>query len=195
MLSPSSEHGRTLFVGRALAGTFFLAAALLVWTQQEEYSEHRLVGKNNFNPDKESTSTIVQTYSCKIDQLEMNLAQAPDLIIAGAAKCGTTTMAHWLLDHPNVLPTKKWECHFFNTGIHPHEAEKLLNSNHHNNDNQSKREDLICELRKRYLHQWPDLSQASGSSHRQSSDNSLLLSKERVFTFDKVSSCLTKSPL
>lgn len=201
--SPSRHNGRSAIFGRLLAGCCFLAAALLVWTQQNEYenNEHRIGGPNSWRTQqndhgKEAQRTHlfhkrqkpgVQPFVCKIGQLELKLPQAPDIIIAGAAKSGTTTLANWLLEHPKVLPTKKLECHFLTAGIHPHEVDILLNSE----NNQTSREDLVCELRKRYLHQWPDLSQAINDGFDKS------LSTERFFTFDKVrqKSCLYWKPV
>jgi hypothetical protein len=58
--------------------------------------------------------------------LELKLTQAPDLIVAGAAKWGTTTLSRWLLDHPSVIPAKRLENHFLTTGIHPHEVLLVL---------------------------------------------------------------------
>ena len=182
----SNQNGKTIIFGRLLAGCCFLLAALLAWTQQGEYRDrgsHRLRDSKNgpalawFAHGRDIPAETTQPFSCKIDQLEMNLPQAPDLIIAGAAKCGTTTLAHWLLNHPSVLPTKKLECHFFNAGIHQHEVDRLLEVEL-DSYNQTKKEDLICELRMRYLHQWPDLSQTNNQQLQKSTG--------RLFTFDKV---------
>ena len=37
----------------------------------------------------------------------------PNVIIAGAAKCGTTSLFHWLSDHPEVCASKEKELCFF----------------------------------------------------------------------------------
>lgn len=57
----------------------------------------------------------------------------PDFLVIGAAKCGTTSLHGWLVDHPLVAPTKK-EIHFFNMNYYrgedwyrcyfPHERER-----------------------------------------------------------------------
>lgn len=42
----------------------------------------------------------------------------PNFFIIGAPKCGTTTLFHWLRQHPNVSMPQTTEPHFFNTD-HP----------------------------------------------------------------------------
>ncbi|MEH7381665.1 sulfotransferase domain-containing protein [Bacillus sp. JJ1533] len=37
----------------------------------------------------------------------------PDFLIIGAQKCGTTSLYNYLIKHPNVVPAKKKEVHFF----------------------------------------------------------------------------------
>jgi len=39
----------------------------------------------------------------------------PDFFILGAPKCGTTSLAAWLADHPKVFVSAVKEPHFFNT--------------------------------------------------------------------------------
>ena len=41
----------------------------------------------------------------------------PDFFIIGAPKCGTTALAHWLSEHPNVYMSPVKEPHFYNTDI------------------------------------------------------------------------------
>lgn len=38
----------------------------------------------------------------------------PNTFIAGAPKCGTTSLAHWLSEHPDIFVPSKKEPHFFN---------------------------------------------------------------------------------
>jgi sulfotransferase family protein len=39
----------------------------------------------------------------------------PNFFILGAPKCGTTSLARWLGDHPNIFMAPQKEPHFFNT--------------------------------------------------------------------------------
>lgn len=43
------------------------------------------------------------------------LRAAPDFIILGAQKCGTTSLFEWLSAHPRVRPPVRKEVHFFDT--------------------------------------------------------------------------------
>jgi hypothetical protein len=43
----------------------------------------------------------------------------PDFIIIGAQKSGTTSLYHYLCQHPQLLPSYKKEVHFFDGGIDP----------------------------------------------------------------------------
>ena len=38
----------------------------------------------------------------------------PDFMIIGSPKCGTTSLYHYLIQHPNILPAFTKETHFFN---------------------------------------------------------------------------------
>ena len=44
----------------------------------------------------------------------------PDFFILGAPKCGTTSLADWLRDHPKVFMSNPKEPHFFNTDSDHH---------------------------------------------------------------------------
>ena len=210
-------------LSRAFGGCLliFVVTSLVLWTRQvrnghrNQHLQQREGHKNNAGlwdsivgmdllSNYEDTTVVGNNdnFSCNIGTMKLGLSQSfPDLIIPGAAKSGTTTLAQWLLDHPNVLPTKKWECHFFNTGIHPREFEPLLNyttfsrsssSNKANNDTNSTTaalDELICRLRKRYLHEWPDLSDAmtanSDGNGEATGAASHIKHGERMYTFDK----------
>ena len=219
MLIPKNHH-RQLVV-RMFVVCCLLSAVILVWTQQYEYEEvkrkkhrRRHSGGGRSSNDQSSPGLFQSwfssmeergeddeenTFTCRIHKMNMTLPQAPDVIIAGAPKCGTTTLAHWFLEHPQILPTKKWESHFFNTGIHPREFGPLLNittqytredgsittttgtttsSTHYSATSSNDRQDLICQLRKRYLRHWPDLI-ASLSETSKDDDAT------RYYTFDK----------
>ncbi|CAB9522758.1 Carbohydrate (N-acetylgalactosamine 4-sulfate 6-O) sulfotransferase 15 [Seminavis robusta] len=177
--------------GRLVGGVCLLIAVILVLTAQVEYGEtqkNRLGAASYWWTATTEEQEQPQQFSCRMGSgFEVQLPQVPDLIIAGAPKCGTTTLAHWLLDHPKVLPTKKWECHFFTTGIHPREFEPLLEGSSSGSNRHEKKDNLICELRKRYLHQWPALSpthnkRGDGTS---SSTRGKSMMHERHYTFDK----------
>lgn len=43
------------------------------------------------------------------------MGRSPNFFILGAPKCGTSTMAWWLSQHPQVFMSKQKEPHFFNT--------------------------------------------------------------------------------
>ncbi len=45
----------------------------------------------------------------------MTLPKKPNFFIIGAPKCGTTSVASWLSDHPNIYFSPEKEPHFFNT--------------------------------------------------------------------------------
>lgn len=45
------------------------------------------------------------------------MARLPNLFILGAPKCGTTSLAHWLSEHPNVFMCSPKEPYFFSTDI------------------------------------------------------------------------------
>lgn len=49
----------------------------------------------------------------------------PDFFIIGAPKCGTTSLAAWLADHPQVYMSSAKEPHFFNTD-EPHHLSRSL---------------------------------------------------------------------
>ena len=46
------------------------------------------------------------------------LGPGPDFIIAGAQKCGTTSLYRWLAAHPRVAEASKKEVHFFDLNYH-----------------------------------------------------------------------------
>lgn len=46
-------------------------------------------------------------------------ARRPDFFIAGAPKCGTTALAHWLDTHPDIFMSPRKEPHFFNHASMP----------------------------------------------------------------------------
>ena len=37
----------------------------------------------------------------------------PDFVIAGAQKCGTSSLYAWMIQHPRILPARRKEVHFF----------------------------------------------------------------------------------
>lgn len=43
------------------------------------------------------------------------ISRRPNFFIIGAPKCGTTSLATWLSDHPNIFMPPAKELHFFNT--------------------------------------------------------------------------------
>lgn len=42
----------------------------------------------------------------------------PDFLIIGAAKCGTTSLYNYLIQHPQILPSSKKEVHYFDYYYH-----------------------------------------------------------------------------
>jgi hypothetical protein len=40
----------------------------------------------------------------------------PGFLIIGAGKCGTSSLYHYLVDHPRVLPAKQKQIHYFKVG-------------------------------------------------------------------------------
>lgn len=55
----------------------------------------------------------------------MKRDKKPNFFILGAPKCGTTAMADWLSQHPNVFMCDPKEPHFFNTDSNHHGASSL----------------------------------------------------------------------
>ncbi|MEM8792171.1 MAG: sulfotransferase domain-containing protein [Pseudomonadota bacterium] len=49
----------------------------------------------------------------------------PDFFIAGAPKCGTTSVANWLGQHPEVFMSPEKELHFFNTDAQVRRVQSL----------------------------------------------------------------------
>lgn len=47
------------------------------------------------------------------NRVSAHLRVLPDYLIAGAQRCGTTTLYHMLIKHPQVLPALTKEVHFF----------------------------------------------------------------------------------
>jgi len=236
-----------ILLGRALMACSFLVALFIGRAQYSKYTDGNEAGKgvapfstfsfvmpshsnihqenssssNNNNNNNPPAPIVSSTQSCRIGNLEFHLLRLlPNVILAGAAKSGTTTLSKWLLEHPRVLPTKKLECHFFTTGIHPREMKPFLlvdggddddDDDYYRNErnytsfqisqekeekdaNGKNREELICQLRKRYLHQWPNLSSLVVATHlnddkqqlrpKQSTDKSSA-TLQNYFTFDK----------
>jgi len=68
-------------------------------------------------------TTAIKCYSPTIanaqfflkDGIEVTAARKPIFFIIGAPKCGTTSLATWLSEHPNVFMSAVKEPHFFNT--------------------------------------------------------------------------------
>lgn len=54
--------------------------------------------------------------------------RTPNLFILGAPKCGTTSMAEWLADHPKVFMSKLKEPHYFNKD---HKHNSVVNYDHY----------------------------------------------------------------
>jgi len=46
------------------------------------------------------------------------MTKRPNFLILGAPKCGTTSLANWLSEHPAIFMCKPKEPHFFNTDYH-----------------------------------------------------------------------------
>jgi len=51
----------------------------------------------------------------EIDARQVATVRTPNFFILGAPKCGTTSLATWLGDHPRIFVSKTKEPHFFNT--------------------------------------------------------------------------------
>ena len=46
-----------------------------------------------------------------------DLRALPKLVVVGAQKCGTTSMYHYLSQHPKLSPASKKEVHYFDNGV------------------------------------------------------------------------------
>jgi hypothetical protein len=115
---------------------------------------------------KPSTSTNRSTsYTCQLsDGRYATLWEAPDFIIVGAQKAGTTALYNLLHKHPDLLRSVRTEPHFFDSiYIDP---------------SKTPTPEKLCDFRFRYSQQWP---------HEQLSQNS---SRAPVFAFEKTPSYL-----
>ena len=54
-----------------------------------------------------------------IRRLTSNWRGTPDFIVVGAQKSGTTTLFHYLLQHPQLISAFKKEVHYFDGGLNP----------------------------------------------------------------------------
>lgn len=52
--------------------------------------------------------------------MEFNDAHIPDLVIAGAPKCGSSSLFFWLAAHPSICPSRKKETHFLRDSVNKH---------------------------------------------------------------------------
>lgn len=53
----------------------------------------------------------------------------PDLIIAGAPKCGSSSLFFWLAAHPSICPSRKKETHFLRDGVNKHNKDLNIHEN------------------------------------------------------------------
>lgn len=69
--------------------------------------------RNDPTTMEEQENPIVQQHTCKIGNQVTSFQQAPNVIIIGAQKAGTTQLADLLKEHPNMLsPKKGYELHY-----------------------------------------------------------------------------------
>ncbi|HSS98939.1 MAG TPA: sulfotransferase domain-containing protein [Terriglobales bacterium] len=69
----------------------------------------------NLNLQQPGGSTIDWMFRC----LTWRHRRLPDLIIIGAQKAGTTSLFHYLLQHPQLVPSSIKEVHYFDGGLNP----------------------------------------------------------------------------
>lgn len=62
---------------------------------------------------------LVDNIKCKYRELNCSNRVLPNFIIIGAQKSGTTSLYHYLCEHPQLIPSYKKEVHFFDGGINP----------------------------------------------------------------------------
>jgi len=48
-----------------------------------------------------------------------NIRTIPDFMIVGAMKSGTTSLFHYLIQHPELIPSLRKEVHYFDGGLNP----------------------------------------------------------------------------
>lgn len=59
------------------------------------------------------------------DKKSLTNFKKPNLFILGAPKCGTTSMASWLAQHPDIYVSPIKEPHYFNTDMNYHNVENI----------------------------------------------------------------------
>lgn len=63
--------------------------------------------------------TLRDNASRALQRLTAALRAYPDFIIIGAQKSGTGSLFHYLSQHPQILPSRVKEVHFFDSGLEP----------------------------------------------------------------------------
>ena len=67
-----------------------------------------------WNPHNKSSTPIVYPKAGLSSKAEETAGMCrPGFLIIGAGKCGTSSLYHYLVDHPRVLPAKQKQIHYF----------------------------------------------------------------------------------
>ena len=68
-------------------------------------------------PKKSTLDQIRISSRSAFRRATQDLRALPGLVVVGAQKCGTTSMYHYLSQHPKLSPSSKKEVHYFDNGV------------------------------------------------------------------------------
>lgn len=106
-----------------------------------------------------------RVHSCTLHNKTIRLPKAPDLILAGAQKAGTSAFFFVLSQHPNMVPSFKFESHFFDWSfaVPPKELRK---AEFWKKFNASTEDELLCSARKQYIEENFPIERLTNSNRR-----------------------------
>ncbi|CAB9521638.1 Heparan sulfate glucosamine 3-O-sulfotransferase 2 [Seminavis robusta] len=97
-------------------------------------------------------SQIENVHTCTLHNDTITLPMAPDVILAGAMKSGTSYFWNLLRKHPEFIPSRKFEAHFFDWqfAVPPKDLESHEFWTRFD-ETAKTREEQMCAARKRYI--------------------------------------------
>ena len=113
------------------------------------------------------------------------LPMAPDVILAGAMKSGTSYFWNLLRMHPAFIPSKKFEAHFFDWqfAVPPRDLDTPTFWQRFDDDTNTQRQHQICAARHKYIQENFDISKLMSSTT--SSSNQSQQQQQRRLTYEK----------
>jgi hypothetical protein len=105
-----------------------------------------------------TTTTAAKTWNCRYQQSTLSFPLAPNLIIIGAQKAGTSALAEFLATHPQMEPpsplsSRNFEAHFMDWTIPLNQQSREEQIKKERLDNE---DELFCRYRSEYSHMWND---------------------------------------